>query len=103
MLNTEECPHLFLLELRIPSQRGHIIYLSTLSALQQLHGLGIVHGDINRYNILMTDEGPKFIDLEVSTVETSDDLKISELESLRGILSKEVRPCTAFRESYIDV
>ncbi|PYH90238.1 hypothetical protein BO71DRAFT_402374 [Aspergillus ellipticus CBS 707.79] len=36
--------------------------------LQRLHDLDIVHGDINRDNMFITDEGVKFIDFEVASV-----------------------------------
>ncbi|KAF2254348.1 hypothetical protein BU26DRAFT_514278 [Trematosphaeria pertusa] len=36
--------------------------------LERLHREGVIHRDINKYNILITAEGPKFIDLEHATV-----------------------------------
>ena len=40
-------------------------------ALDQLHR-HLIHGDICRYNILITPQGPKFIDFENSIVRGSD-------------------------------
>lgn len=42
-------------------------------ALSSLHTDGIVHGDGNQYNIIMTDNGVKFIDFEASKI--NDDTK----------------------------
>lgn len=33
-------------------------------SLTQLHTYGVIHGDINRFNIIITANGPRFIDLE---------------------------------------
>ncbi|KIW62841.1 hypothetical protein PV04_10971 [Phialophora macrospora] len=33
-------------------------------AARQLHTLGVLHRDLVRYNILITGEGPKFVDRE---------------------------------------
>ncbi|EHY60991.1 hypothetical protein ABEF95_002309 [Exophiala dermatitidis] len=41
-------------------------------ALQSLHDLGITHGDPNKENILITDSGPRFIDLEDSVMQPLD-------------------------------
>lgn len=38
------------------------------AALQQLHSYGVVHGDLVKYNIMMTEKGTKFIDLEHVTL-----------------------------------
>jgi RIO-like serine/threonine protein kinase len=32
------------------------------TALGKLHELGLVHGDVNRYNFLATEEGVKLLD-----------------------------------------
>lgn len=37
-----------------------------LAALRSLHEHGVVHGDVNKYNIIITKDGPKFIDFEES-------------------------------------
>ncbi|KAF4976656.1 hypothetical protein FZEAL_6718 [Fusarium zealandicum] len=52
-------------------------------ALQQLHGLGIIHGDINKYNIFLTKDGAKFIDFEESGISSVDESKkAKEMQSL---------------------
>jgi hypothetical protein len=59
-------------------------------SLQQLHSYGIVHGDLNRFNIIMTADGPRFIDLENATlVIDKQDLsgQLEELEKLEKVLS----------------
>ncbi|PVH98622.1 hypothetical protein DM02DRAFT_615653 [Periconia macrospinosa] len=66
-------------------------------ALRQLHSQGIVHGDITKYNIVMTAEGPKFIDLEEAIISSSEsdkapgfaELKDKEIESLEAVLCDE--------------
>ncbi|KAM4066609.1 hypothetical protein HRG_012119 [Hirsutella rhossiliensis] len=40
--------------------------------LRQLHGFGIIHGDVNMYNIFITKDGAKFIDFEESCIGTAD-------------------------------
>ena len=41
-------------------------------ALTRLHAYGIVHGDLNIYNIIVTPGGPKFIDFEEARLDTYD-------------------------------
>ena len=41
-------------------------------ALRRLHAYGIVHRDLNRYNIIVTLDGPKFIDFEEAVLDTND-------------------------------
>lgn len=41
-------------------------------ALRQLHGLGIAHGDINMYNMIITKDGVKFIDFEEACLRLAD-------------------------------
>lgn len=50
--------------------------------VQQLHSIGIIHGDLNRYNIIITGHEAKLIDFEASTLqkeghheEASDELQ----------------------------
>lgn len=38
------------------------------STVQQLHSVGIIHGDLNRYNFVITGNEAKLIDFEVSTL-----------------------------------
>lgn len=35
--------------------------------VEQLHGVGVVHGDLNKYNIIVSGDVAKLIDFEVST------------------------------------
>jgi len=67
--------------------------------LQQLHDLDIIHGDINKYNMFITDDGVKFIDFEDSHVgpTAEDNLKAEEMRSLKDKLlddSGKGRPWT---------
>ncbi|KAH0844297.1 Protein kinase-like domain protein [Fonsecaea pedrosoi] len=62
------------------------------NAVRQLHSLGVLHGDLVRYNILITGDGPKFIDFENSSVRSDhendrwDDMTAQELDSLESTL-----------------
>ncbi|KAL2015244.1 hypothetical protein VTK56DRAFT_5950 [Thermocarpiscus australiensis] len=59
------------------------------AALKELHSRGLVHGDVNRYNFLITGEGAKLIDFERLQENASDELRSMELESLRAELVDE--------------
>lgn len=59
------------------------------TALKQLHGLGLVHGDVNRYNFLITKEGVKLFDFECFQGNASPNLMSKELENLRAELVEE--------------
>lgn len=92
----EETPHRvigFIFE-EVHGYRPDVLDFGTCEiALQQLHNLDILHGDINRDNIFITDEGAKFIDFEESCVgaaenkEDWDKKKSDEMQSLMGKLS----------------
>ncbi|OTB01164.1 hypothetical protein M426DRAFT_266532 [Hypoxylon sp. CI-4A] len=57
------------------------------TALGNLHKLGIVHGDVNRYNFLVTEkEGVKLLDFERSRENASLEEMSREMESLRAEL-----------------
>lgn len=64
-------------------------------ALRELHGLNIIHGDVNRYNMFVTNEGVRFIDFEDSCIgpieETNrwNQMKLDEIRSLPEELSDE--------------
>ncbi|QUC24017.1 uncharacterized protein UV8b_08258 [Ustilaginoidea virens] len=61
-------------------------------ALQRLHSLNIVHGDVNRYNMLLTKDGPKFIDLEVAEIDSQDGARMDkEMQGLEEQLMTESR------------
>ncbi|KAJ4155622.1 hypothetical protein LMH87_000858 [Akanthomyces muscarius] len=57
-------------------------YVACSEALRDLHEVGVIHGDMNKYNIIMTKDGPKFIDFEASRLrdETTDWEKLAEKE-----------------------
>ncbi|OBT50024.1 hypothetical protein VE04_10165 [Pseudogymnoascus sp. 24MN13] len=63
--------------------------------VEKLHEFGVVHGDLNKYNIIMGTDGPRFIDLEKAVVDTqvSGDefsrLRIEELGGLENTLNDE--------------
>ncbi|CAH0044852.1 unnamed protein product [Clonostachys solani] len=60
------------------------------AALDRLH-ISLVHGDLCKYNIIITDKGPKFIDLEDSVLvgadSWSDELRQKEKQGLATKLS----------------
>ena len=59
------------------------------TSLRLLHGTGVVHGDLNRYNIIVTEDGvAKFIDFEAaSTLKWSERLAIDEMRNLAQSLA----------------
>jgi len=59
------------------------------SALGKLHELGLVHGDVNRYNFLVTEEGVKLLDFERLRENASPESMSKELENLRAELIDE--------------
>jgi predicted Ser/Thr protein kinase len=59
------------------------------AALKKLHELGCLHGDANRYNFLITEEGVKLLDFERLEENGSLELMQKKLESLRGELTEE--------------
>lgn len=46
-----------------------------MEALRELHASGVVHGDLVKYNILITSGGPRFIDFENSSLRPHIDLE----------------------------
>jgi predicted Ser/Thr protein kinase len=59
------------------------------TALAKLHKLGLLHGDVNRYNFLVTEEGVILLDFETLLENASPELMRKELESLRDELVDE--------------
>ena len=63
--------------------------------MERLHGFGVVHGDLNRYNIIMSTDGLRLIDLEKAVVDTEvcgdefSRLRIEELNGLQNALNGE--------------
>ena len=39
-------------------------------ALKHLHSYGVVHGDINKFNIIITLDGPRFMDFEKAILDS---------------------------------
>ncbi|KAK0635522.1 hypothetical protein B0T17DRAFT_46826 [Bombardia bombarda] len=59
------------------------------TALGKLHQLGLAHGDVNRYNFLVTEEGVKLLDFERLRENASPESMSKELEDLRAELVDE--------------
>ncbi|KXH36329.1 alpha-galactosidase A [Colletotrichum nymphaeae SA-01] len=59
------------------------------AALGKLHGLGLEHGDVNRYNFLVTKEGVKLLDFEHLRENASLESMDEELKKLRTELADE--------------
>ncbi|KZF20441.1 alpha-galactosidase A [Xylona heveae TC161] len=59
------------------------------TTLKRLHRLGLIHGDVNRYNFLITKEGVKLIDFERLQENASPTMMAEELENLRTKLVDE--------------
>lgn len=58
-------------------------------ALGEFHELGLLHGDVNRYNFLVGGDGVKLIDLERFQEDASVDSRTKEIQSLRAQLVDE--------------
>ncbi|KAF2711322.1 hypothetical protein K504DRAFT_489226 [Pleomassaria siparia CBS 279.74] len=56
-------------------------YVQCRGALEELHSFGCVHGDLNKFNIIITTNGPRFIDYERTRLDT--DLSDTELATLQ--------------------
>ncbi|KAI0799442.1 alpha-galactosidase A [Xylaria sp. FL0064] len=59
------------------------------TALGKLHELGLVHGDVNRYNFLVTEEVVKLLDFERLRENASPESMSKELENLHAELVDE--------------
>jgi RIO-like serine/threonine protein kinase len=59
------------------------------AALGKLHKLGLIHGDVNRYNFLVTKEGVKLFDFERFLENASPESMLKELENVRAELVEE--------------
>ncbi|KFY07755.1 hypothetical protein V492_06855 [Pseudogymnoascus sp. VKM F-4246] len=70
-------------------------YEKCREALGKLHGYGVVHGDLNRYNIIMAGERMRFVDLEKAVLDIDVEgeefmrLCVEELEGLEKALGDE--------------
>ncbi|ORX99351.1 hypothetical protein BCR34DRAFT_495448, partial [Clohesyomyces aquaticus] len=59
--------------------------------LKRLHSKGVIYRDVNKYNILIITEGPKFINLEHATVCVSgadnyNNSKVKDIKDLKRAL-----------------
>lgn len=52
-------------------------------ALRRIHTYGFIHGDLNRFNIIVTTDGPKYIDFERSTLKPDDTISDNEFARLQ--------------------
>lgn len=59
------------------------------TAIRNLHGLGLLHGDVNRYNFLVAGEGVKLLDFECAQENASPEAMRKELENVRAGLTDE--------------
>ncbi|KAK2015964.1 hypothetical protein LZ32DRAFT_113856 [Colletotrichum eremochloae] len=59
------------------------------TALGKFHKLGLLHGDVNRYNFIVTEEGAKLIDFERCQENASSESMSEELRKLRVELVDE--------------
>jgi predicted Ser/Thr protein kinase len=72
---------------------GRFAFFQDLSicktALGKLHELGLLHGDVNRHNFLVTEEGVKLLDFECLLENASPGSMSKELEKLGAELVDE--------------
>lgn len=59
------------------------------SAVREFHKLGCVHGDLNRFNFLVTDAGVKVLDFECFLENAEQQSMREELEMLPQLLAEE--------------
>ncbi|KAF2651898.1 hypothetical protein K491DRAFT_681772 [Lophiostoma macrostomum CBS 122681] len=59
------------------------------TALGRLHELGLIHGDVNRYNFLVTEDGVKLLDFECLLENASPESMRKEMENVRAELVDE--------------
>ncbi|MCJ1284977.1 hypothetical protein MMC26_004314 [Xylographa opegraphella] len=72
---------------------GHHATISDLPACQdivrKLHGLGILHGDLNKHNFLISERGAVLIDFETAKRSENGEIMEKELEGLEEQLLDE--------------
>ncbi|CAK7272235.1 hypothetical protein SEPCBS119000_005018 [Sporothrix epigloea] len=79
----------FVLE-KLEGRRASLDDLSSCeSAVRKLHGLGLLHGDVNRHNFLVTEEGVILLDFETLGENASPESMCKELESLPAELVED--------------
>ncbi|OJJ47625.1 hypothetical protein ASPZODRAFT_131171 [Penicilliopsis zonata CBS 506.65] len=59
------------------------------TALRKLHALGFLHGDANRYNFLVGEEGVKLVDFERVEQNASLEMMDKEMDSVRNELIED--------------
>lgn len=62
------------------------IWICVKQRWEKLHGMGFVHGDVNLYNFLITNEGVQLLDFEHLVENASPELILKELENVRAEL-----------------
>lgn len=65
-----------------PAASGDLSSCET--AIRKLHGLGLLHGDVNRYNFLVTQQGVKLLDFECAQENASEESMRKDLEYVRA-------------------
>ncbi|KAH7012321.1 hypothetical protein B0J12DRAFT_690621 [Macrophomina phaseolina] len=83
----------FLLEKLEGQRNASIDDLSGCEAvLVRLHGLGLLHGDANRYNFLVGQDGVRIIDFEHFQENASEQIRKKEMQSFRGMMDFSYPP-----------
>ncbi|KAF1955684.1 hypothetical protein CC80DRAFT_593898 [Byssothecium circinans] len=57
-------------------------------AMLQLHARGVVHGDLNKYNIIIEGHIPKFVDFEAASFRGDTNFAILELQETKELSQK---------------
>jgi tRNA A-37 threonylcarbamoyl transferase component Bud32 len=58
-------------------------YSECKRGLQQLHSYSVVHGDLNKFNIIIIPDDPRFIDLEKSVLDVDENISKEEFAHLQ--------------------
>ncbi|KAF1985985.1 hypothetical protein K402DRAFT_333479, partial [Aulographum hederae CBS 113979] len=58
-------------------------YEACKRGLQQFHSYGIVHGDVNKFNFIVTAEGIRLFDLETSTLDIDEGVSEQDFKRLQ--------------------
>jgi tRNA A-37 threonylcarbamoyl transferase component Bud32 len=75
---------------RMDGHYGGIADLGTCqAAVKRLHSLGIVHGDLNRYNFIVSPSGATLIDFENARKNGSKEVMQKEFTQLAEQLTEE--------------
>ncbi|TAQ85620.1 hypothetical protein B7494_g6074 [Chlorociboria aeruginascens] len=73
----------FLCEEFIGRVAGPDDYDECKHSLLKLHSYGVVHGDLNKFNIIITASGARFFDLEKSVLDTDEGISKNEFSRLQ--------------------